>query len=622
MTLTARPDRRLIRAAGDSRRYVLLGIEAPLAANAEERLPLNTALIIDRSGSMTGEKIAAAREAAEYVIGQLRPTDRFSVVAYDDAIDTLVPSTAATAAAVASAGARVAALEARGTTDLCGGWLRGCQQIAEHLDGEAVSRAFLLTDGLANRGITDPGQICAHAAELRARGVSTSTFGIGADFDEVLLSAMAEAGGGNFHFIAEPAQIPGVFRQELGEGLEVVAPQAQVQISAPPGVRVTSLNGYPARETEAGRWGVALGDLGSGQLLEPVIELRFPRGRQGEDATVVFRLGDAGEALSPEPATVVFEYAGHAANDAQARDREVDRRVATLFAGAARREALALNRDGALDAARRRLARCRQRIEGYAGEDAELQRIAHGLRESEQDYAVSLDAMDRKMAYFDSTSVMKDRSSRGASRKRSARQSVGVMPCSPATEAAANAAVAALNAKAAGLLGRLEVAEIRPLLPAEEQGGTLSALDELQLVDAVAGRLRGHGVRLTTTQAQLEDNWFSHWHASGRTAVVSVFGFAGLVAVPMAAYLAYETVLNGLNNASARYDLLALAHEDTRGCLFDFCLDKRAMEIKLQTMDVCEACRDGLAGMAIDVPGVLRLTDAVRGLAAPVSQPA
>src|SRR5262249_40391782 len=143
-------------------------------------------------------------------------------------------------------------LHARGTTDLAGGWLTGCQEIAEHLDAEQITRCLLVTDGLANRGITDPATLCTHAAELRARGITTSTFGIGHDFDEVRLSAMAEAGGGTFRLIRTAEEIPTLIRQELQEGFDVIAPQSVLEVRTPPEVSVSSLNDFPVAVDEPG----------------------------------------------------------------------------------------------------------------------------------------------------------------------------------------------------------------------------------------------------------------------------------------------------------------------------------------------------------------------------------
>ena len=96
-------------------------------------------------------------------------------------------------------------IDARGMTDLGGGWLRGCEMVASELLDLGVNRTLLLTDGLANQGITTLEELEHHAAQLRKRGVSTSTFGVGDSFNEVLLQAMAQAGGGQFYDIASAA---------------------------------------------------------------------------------------------------------------------------------------------------------------------------------------------------------------------------------------------------------------------------------------------------------------------------------------------------------------------------------------------------------------------------------
>jgi hypothetical protein len=103
--------------------------------------------------------------------------------------------------------------------------------VASHLVEQGVNRCLLLTDGLANVGITDPAQLAHHAAELRARGVSTSTFGVGNDFDERLLQELADAGGGHFYYIADAPQIRDAITSEVGETLEVVARDVTLEIT-------------------------------------------------------------------------------------------------------------------------------------------------------------------------------------------------------------------------------------------------------------------------------------------------------------------------------------------------------------------------------------------------------
>ena len=121
-------------------------------------------------------------------------------------------------------------VEPRGSTDLCGGWLRGCEQVALAQTPGAVTRVLLLTDGLANAGITDPAEIVGHAGELRRRGIATTTIGVGDDFDEHLLGAMADAGGGHFYYVEHDEQIPRRIETEVGEALEVTLREARLRV--------------------------------------------------------------------------------------------------------------------------------------------------------------------------------------------------------------------------------------------------------------------------------------------------------------------------------------------------------------------------------------------------------
>ena len=311
MTFTVRTDRRLIRPTYRSNRFALVEVVAPATRREQGRPPVHLAFVIDRSGSMAGAKLRLAKQAVEEAIGRLQADDRFAVVVYDEHVDVLMPTTHATAEARRDALARLASVEARGSTDLGAGWLHGCEQVALALTAEGVNRCLLLTDGLANVGIIDRDQLARHAGELRARGVSTSTFGVGDDFDEVLLQAMAASGGGHFYYIAEAATIRDHISSEVGETLDLVARDVTVSVTTPEGVRVESLSPYPVRE-HAGRTDVTLGDLTSEQQLSLVLRLQLPvrparrRGRRGVDGHGPGRCADRGDskaALGRMPTT-------------------------------------------------------------------------------------------------------------------------------------------------------------------------------------------------------------------------------------------------------------------------------------------------------------------------------
>lgn len=436
--LTVRTDRALVRASSCSTRYALATVTAPRAPERTARIPVNLALVLDRSGSMAGEKFALARQAIEQALAQLHPEDHFALVVYDSEVDVLAGSAPATPAARQAALERLATVHPRGSTDLAGGWMRGCEQVALVMerqrasegttndDVRAIHRCLLLTDGLANHGLTDRHQLIQHAAALRERGVQTSTFGVGADFDERLLAGMADAGGGHFYFLATARQIPELIASEVGEALEVVIRQAALEVRLAPGMTAEPLTRFRSRMIEGDAAAgdrpelrVELGDLVSAQELEVVVTLRYPRGEAGRTVDVECGLV-GGDGLPCAPAAALrWTFASHAENDRQPRDRTVDRAVATLYAARARAEAVEHNRHGQYERARHVLTATAQRIRGYAGLDAELNAIADTLLREVETYAVApMPAMAMKAEFFRAYATSSARAAEGRARRR------------------------------------------------------------------------------------------------------------------------------------------------------------------------------------------------------------
>nr|MCU0256732.1 VWA domain-containing protein [Vicinamibacterales bacterium] len=409
MNYTIRIDRHLIRSAGGSIRYALVSIVAPQAPPKAGREPLHASLVLDRSGSMGGQKIVLAREAARLALHALRPADRFSLVAYDDEVATVVESTKATAEARRNAIAKLARIDARGSTDLHAGWRAGCEQLATHLGAQQVGRCLLLTDGQANVGTVDPAELAALAGAARKTGrIATSTFGVGEDFDERLLRGMADASGGRFYYIERPEQIPDLLTSELGELLQVVAHDVRLWLRLPKGVEAAPLNTLETAGVKGGIQ-IRLGDLVSGQQLDVVVGLTFPKGHAGDTVAVQFGLSDRTGAQVEAPQAIGWSYAADRAHKAQPREVIVDREVARLFAARARAEALELNREGKYKEARAVLEKTARRIDAYAGGDAELKAIAEGLRGDGAAYEHSMNAKDQKVRYFQSYSISMNR---------------------------------------------------------------------------------------------------------------------------------------------------------------------------------------------------------------------
>ncbi len=279
-------DRAVIRHRGESVRHLVCTIEAPPAPvdPARPRLPLHLALVLDVSGSMSGRRLEAARAAAAKVVASLGDGDRVSLVSFGSDVVLHADAALLDADGRARAAAAIAGLATRGSTDLAGGWLAGCEAVARRLaevgDVER-SHVVVLSDGHANKGIVDPGELARHAGELRERGVRTSTVGIGADYSPAQLLAIAEAGGGRMHDATEPSEIAEVLLAELGDALATTVDGFELELALPDGVRAQV---YGTAPMKVGMRGVRvqLGALLGGARRVCVLKLTFPAGAVGQ----------------------------------------------------------------------------------------------------------------------------------------------------------------------------------------------------------------------------------------------------------------------------------------------------------------------------------------------------
>ncbi|HEY0764667.1 MAG TPA: VWA domain-containing protein [Pyrinomonadaceae bacterium] len=307
--------------------------------NWKGRSDLNLSLVIDRSGSMQGEKMIRAREAAMFCVDQMLATDRLSVVTFDEHIEVLFPSEPVTNKQAMKD--LISRVTARGSTALHEAWVRGGLTVSERLLDQGINRVLLITDGQANVGVTNTDEIVTQAMGLFQRGVSTSTIGIGADFNEDLLMPMAQSGGGNAWHVVEPEDMQRIFQIELEGLIAQFAHTVSLSLIPADGVRVVDvLNDFEL--TETGRY--RLPNLQSGSPLDIVVQLRVG----AEEVGTQMRLLDLRLGFTPQEAknaevlkqAHTIEFATRAEVERGLVNEEVGTLVQFLMNARARNEAM------------------------------------------------------------------------------------------------------------------------------------------------------------------------------------------------------------------------------------------------------------------------------------------
>jgi Ca-activated chloride channel family protein len=203
------------------------------------------AIVLDKSGSMSGEKIQKAKEAAKMAVDRLRPNDIVSVIAYDHSVEVLVPATKASEKHEIHR--RIDRLRAGGNTALFAGVSKGASEVRKFIDSRRVSRVILLSDGLANVGPSSPYELADLGASLIKEGISVTTIGLGYGYNEDLMTRLAEASDGNHGFARTADDLARIFNFEFGDLLSVVAKDVRIRIECGPGIRPVRVLGRKAQ---------------------------------------------------------------------------------------------------------------------------------------------------------------------------------------------------------------------------------------------------------------------------------------------------------------------------------------------------------------------------------------
>ncbi len=291
-----------------------------------KRSPLNIAVVLDRSGSMAGKKLEQAKQAAAMLVDQLAPEDIFSLVAYETDVEVLVPATRVQDKRRLHRA--IERIHSGGSTALYAGVECGARELEEFLSDRRINRVLLLSDGLANVGPSSNREIANLGRRIARDGIAVTTIGLGNDYNEDLMAALAEASDANYYFVQDVEKLDEVFASELGELQSIVARRIIVEVTVPEGVTAMEFMGRPER-FEGRKGSISFSQLAGAQNRYVLLKCRVDPARVSEiDRIAEVELRYANELEKDAPTVVARTAAGvgvtsDAALAAKSEDKEV-----------------------------------------------------------------------------------------------------------------------------------------------------------------------------------------------------------------------------------------------------------------------------------------------------------
>ena len=287
LVIDARVGHDQLRATGDRRTYVMVELRGQEDATGGS-LQTSTALVIDTSGSMAGERVKQAQEASRRWVQRALNGDLVTVIGFSEHARELVPRTRLDDGNRSDVIAKLAGIQPAGDTCLSCGVERGLASVA---DPERIQRVVVLSDGLANVGIRDVSGARLIAATCRDRGISVSTIGLGTGYNEKVLSALAFDSNGLHHFVQDARDLPQVFEREEATLRATVASDVRAEIHLANGVKLVQVLDRKFRHTGQ-TVTVEVGPIAAGASRTVLLEVEVP-GVLGDapvaTAQVVFR---------------------------------------------------------------------------------------------------------------------------------------------------------------------------------------------------------------------------------------------------------------------------------------------------------------------------------------------
>nr|MDQ2733349.1 VWA domain-containing protein [Armatimonadota bacterium] len=255
--------------------YLLVEVlsDTPPAEGPAHRTPLNLSLVIDRSGSMTGPKLENAKRAASEVVRLLEDGDYVSVIGFDNNGRAYAPAQRLNGGTRPEVLDRIRRIACGGGTDIRRALEAGYEQLQPFAGPETISRLLLLSDGQDESGNTVE-MLTTQANIFAGAQIAITSLGIGDDFDEQMMIAIAERSGGASHYIKNPEDIVDIFRQEMSRLFAVVARWPRILVRVARNVQISRvLNDNYRKRIVEDTAEIQLNDMSSGEQQFVLLEL-------------------------------------------------------------------------------------------------------------------------------------------------------------------------------------------------------------------------------------------------------------------------------------------------------------------------------------------------------------
>ncbi len=263
--------------------FLKVGLTGFKLENEADRTPANVAIVLDKSGSMRGDKLKNAKEAARMAVNLLNENDIISIISYDSRVNVLVPATKVTDKP--SIYRAIERMNSNGHTALFAGVSKGAAEVRKFLNNDRVNRVILLSDGQANVGPSSPTELGDLGTSLSKDGITVTTIGLGTGYNEDLMANLAGYSDGNHAFVKNASDLAKIFKYEFGDVLSVVAQNVQIEIQCKNGIkplRILGRDGSILGQTVR----TNMSQLYSEQEKFVLIEVEVPAGKAKEEISL------------------------------------------------------------------------------------------------------------------------------------------------------------------------------------------------------------------------------------------------------------------------------------------------------------------------------------------------